>query len=131
MRVAHKTELAEDYVELILDLLESEGEARLTAIAGRLGVSHPTVSKSLRKLERDGYVSLKPYRSIELTGEGRALALACRARHEIVLQFLLALGLDQATAERDAEGIEHHCSPETLEAMARFATARQQTPAAR
>lgn len=120
VRRAHQSELAEDYVELILDEIETSGEARLTEIAARLGVSHPTVSKSLRKLEREGLVVIRPYRAIGLTQEGRQLAVACRERHEIVLRFLVAIGLDPETAEHDAEGIEHHVSPKTLTLMRKF-----------
>lgn len=120
VRRAHQSELAEDYVELILDEIETSGEARLTEIAARLGVSHPTVSKSLRKLEREGLVVIRPYRAIGLTQEGRQLAVACRERHEIVLRFLEAIGLDPETAEHDAEGIEHHVSPKTLTLMRKF-----------
>lgn len=117
VRSAHRTELAEDYVELILEEIERTGEARLTKIAARLGVAHPTVSKFVRKLEREGYVSIQRYKAIELTDLGRELALSCRERHRIVVEFLLALGLDSVTAEHDAEGIEHHVSPKTLELM--------------
>ena len=56
-----------------------------------------------------------------LEEEGRALARECQQRHEIVLRFLLSLGLDPETAERDAEGIEHHVSERTLALFAAFA----------
>jgi len=121
-REAHQSELAEDYVETILELIEEDGEARLTEIAERLGVAHPTVSKSLKKLSRDGLVVVHPYKAIVLTEEGKRLAIACRKRHEIVVRFLSALGLDNQTAQNDAEGIEHHVSPKTLKAMEKFIT---------
>ena len=119
-RAAHQSELSEDYVETILELIEEDGDARLTEIAERLGVAHPTVSKSLKKLQRDGLVKVLPYRSIHLTEEGTKLAIACRRRHDIVFRFLLALGLDKQTAQNDAEGIEHHVSPKTLKMMEKF-----------
>lgn len=119
-REAHQSELAEDYVETILDLIEENGQARLLEIAQKLGVAHPTVSKSLKKLQRDGLVEILPYRSILLTVEGEKLANTCKKRHRIVLNFLLALGLDSQTAEYDAEGIEHHVSPKTLKVMEKF-----------
>ena len=120
-RAAHRTELAEDYVEAILDLIDEDGHAKLTEIAGHFGVAHPTVSKALKRLEQDGFVTLQPYRSVLLTEKGNALAMKCRERHQIVVAFLLSLGLDQATAEADAEGIEHHVSEKTLKAMGAFA----------
>ncbi len=120
-REAHKVELAEDYVETILDLIDEDGDARLTEIATRFGVSHPSAFKSLRKLEAEGWVILRPYKSVLLTEKGQELAETCRDRHSKVVAFLLALGLDEETAEMDAEGIEHHVSPRTLELMAAFA----------
>jgi DtxR family manganese transport transcriptional regulator len=119
-REAHQSELAEDYVETILDLIEETGQARLLEISQRLGVTHPTVSKSLKKLKRDGLVEILPYRSILLTKDGEKLAQACKKRHGIVFNFLLALGLDSQTAQNDAEGIEHHVSPKTLKVMENF-----------
>lgn len=120
-RQAHQSELAEDYVEVMLELVEEGGKAHLVEIAKKLGVAHPTASKTLKKLEREGLVEILPYRSIGLTQKGKTLALSCRKRHEIVLQFLLALGVDGVTAENDSEGIEHHVSPKTLRLMEQFA----------
>lgn len=120
-RAAHRSELSEDYVEAILDLIEEDGHAKLTEIAAHFGVAHPTVSKALKRLEQDGYVTLKPYSAVQLTETGRELALRCRKRHLIVVAFLLTLGLDRETAEADAEGIEHHVSEKTLAAMADYA----------
>ena len=122
-RSDHRSEIAEDYVELIADLIEAKGEARAVDLAERLGVSSPTVNNTIARLQRDGLVRSEPYRSIFLTEEGVELARFCRARHQIVLQFLKALGLSDATATADAEGIEHHVSRETLEAFERFARA--------
>ncbi len=119
-REAHRTELAEDYVEVILELSEELGEARLVDIAKRLGVAHPTVSKALKKLEQEGLVVLKPYRGLKLTSEGEELARRCRERHQKVVAFLRALGVDPITAEIEAEGIEHHVGERTLELMAEF-----------
>ena len=120
VREAHRSEMVEDYVELIAELIERTGEARPVDIAERLGVRAPTVSKNLARLKRDGYVRSRPYRSVFLTEEGQALAELCRRRHRLVVSFLLALGLDEATAEQDAEGIEHHVSDRTLEAFEAF-----------
>jgi DtxR family manganese transport transcriptional regulator len=121
IRKEHRTELAQDYVEIILDLIEEDGEARLTDLAGRLGVAHPTVSKALRRLETEGLVSLRPYRAVRLTVQGHDLAVQCRVRHHTVAAFLVALGLDAETAELEAEGIEHHIGETTLRLMSDFA----------
>lgn len=120
VREAHQTELAEDYVELIADLIDTTGEARAADIARRLGVAHPTVVKTIGRLQRDGLVASLPYRSIFLTETGRKMAERCKRRHEVVVNFLKALGVTEETAERDAEGVEHHISEETLRAFERF-----------
>ena len=113
VREAHKTEATEDYVELI-DLIRVHGEARLVDVASRMGVTQPTASKTLARLQRDGFVSSEPYRSIFLTREGKDLADESRLRHEVVFNFLLAIGVKREAAIRDSEGMEHHVSEETL-----------------
>lgn len=120
VRNAHRSELTEDYVELISDLLADAGEARQVDIAARLGVAQPTVARTLKRLVRDGLVIQRPYRGVFLTDAGEALATASRERHHIVEAFLIALGVPEAIARRDAEGIEHHVSPETLAIFAQF-----------
>mgnify|MGYP002653237961 FL=1 len=107
--------------ELIAELIHEHGEARPVDIATKMGVTAPTVAKTLGRLARDGLITRAKYRSVFLTEEGRALARECQQRHEIVLRFLLSLGLDPETAERDAEGIEHHVSERTLALFAAFA----------
>ncbi len=119
MRDAHETEMAEDYTELIGDLIAATGEARLTDLAENIGVSHATAAKVIKRLQRSGLVYSRPYRSIYLTESGQAMADAARRRHKIVYDFLRALGVGETTAEADAEGIEHHCSEETLDMLAK------------
>jgi DtxR family manganese transport transcriptional regulator len=119
-REARKAELFEDYVELIDDLIRDGGEARQVDIACRLGVAQPTVARMLRRLIDEGLVSRRPYRGVFLTGKGRELAEQSRLRHEIVERFLIDLGVSPEAARRDAEGVEHHVSQETLEAFRRF-----------
>lgn len=117
VRDAHLTEVAEDYVELIADLIAQTGEARVVDLAGRLGVTKSTVNNTVQRLQRDGLLSSKPYRSIFLTEKGQAMAAASRERHALVREFLIALGVDAETADADAEGIEHHVSDATLGAF--------------
>ena len=120
VREAHQTETKEDYVELIADLIDANQEARLSDLAERLGVSNPTASKVLARLQEEGYVESQPYRSIFLTEKGTKLAKKCKERHQIVLDFLIRLGVPPETAEFDAEGIEHHISEETLAIFEKF-----------
>ncbi len=124
-RSAQSSALLEDYVELISDLLASEGEARPTDIARRLGVSHATAIKTIGRLKREGLAVAKPYRGVFLTSPGESLAERVRARHRLVVDILLALGVPVEAAEQDAEGIEHHVSDATLAAFGRFLRQRE------
>jgi DtxR family transcriptional regulator, manganese transport regulator len=118
-REEHSQETAQDYVELIADLIEETGEARAVDLARRLGITHVTVGRTIQRLQRDGLVTAQPYRAIFLTAAGEKLARESRRRHEIVVEFLKSLGVPDAIARSDAEGIEHHVSEETLAAFQR------------
>jgi len=113
-REARRNVLVEDYVELISDLLSEGQEARQVDIAGRLGVSQPTVAKMLARLATEGYVTQKPYRGVFLTPAGQEMADKARHRHRIVEAFLLALGVSEENARVDSEGVEHYVGSETL-----------------
>lgn len=119
-RSARASALTEDYVEIIADLLERDGEARPTDIARRLGVAHATAIKTIARLKRDGLARARPYRGVFLTDRGWEMARKMKARHQTVVAFLLALGVPAEVAEVDAEGIEHHVSDATLAAFERF-----------
>ena len=116
-RDEHAQETAQDYVELIADLIGEVGEARAIDLARRLGVTHVTVARTIQRLQREGLVTSLPYRSIFLTNSGRKLSEESRRRHETVVDFLKSLGVPAGVAQSDAEGIEHHVSQETLRAF--------------
>ena len=120
IRSDHATELAEDYVEAIDDIIDSKGACRAVDLASHFGVSHVTVNRTIGRLKRDGYVTTEPYAPIELTAKGKRIAKKSRERHQIVFQFLQAIGVSESTAATDSEGIEHHVSAETLSAMKKF-----------
>ena len=120
VRDAHKTENTEDYLEIIADLLNSKGEARIVDIASKLDIAQATANKTIQRLQNQGFVKKEPYRSIFLTLKGQEVASVSKKRHIIVLTFLKNLGLDARTAEADAEGIEHHVSDKTLKKMEQF-----------
>ncbi|MBU6398846.1 MAG: manganese-binding transcriptional regulator MntR [Verrucomicrobia bacterium] len=126
-RREHAAEIAEDYVEAIADLVTETGEARVVDLANRLGVTHVTVNRTIARLQKGGFVTSQPYRAIFLTDKGRQLAATCKSRHETVVAFLRSLGIPERVAEMDAEGIEHHVSPDTLAAF-RTALRRLNSP---
>ena len=115
---AHQSEVAEDYVEMISELIATTGEARTVDLAARFGVTSPTVNAIIQRLQREDLVETRPYRSIFLTDKGKALAEASQARHQIVRDFLVTIGVPVSIAEEDAEGVEHHVSEETLRVFA-------------
>ena len=123
IRRAHQSEVAEDYVEMISDLIEETGEARTVDLAARFGVTSPTVNAIVRRLQRENLVETRPYRSIFLTEAGKALAESSQARHQIVRDFLVTIGVPETIAEEDAEGVEHHVSEETLAVFAQITAA--------
>ena len=120
VRDAHKTENTEDYLEIIADLLNTKGEARIVDIANKLDIAQATANKTIQRLQNQGFVKKEPYRSIFLTLKGQEMASVSKKRHIIVLTFLKNLGLDARTAEADAEGLEHHVSNKTLKKMEQF-----------
>mgnify|MGYP000245765527 CR=1 FL=1 len=91
VRDAHKTENTEDYLELIADLLNKNGEARIVDIANKLNIAQATANKTIKRLQSQGYINKEPYRSIFLTVKGQKIASHSRKRHNVVLKFLLNL----------------------------------------
>ncbi|MAD18643.1 MAG: transcriptional regulator [Planctomycetaceae bacterium] len=115
----HADETAEDYVEAIEDIELELGACRVKDLATRMQVSHVTVTRILNRLTDAGLVTRTPYGPVGLSDAGLRMARASRDRHEIVVAFLRGIGVTSPTAERDAEGMEHHVSVETLAAMRR------------
>jgi len=110
-------EVAEDYTELIFDFIENQGFARVCDLAREMGISHVSVLRTIKKLSRDGYIA-KETGSIELTEKGKKMAEFSKKKHIILTEFLLSLGIPENIVATDVEGIEHHISPATLEAIA-------------
>ena len=120
IRQAHQSEVAEDYVEMIAELIAKTGEARTVDLAARFGVTSPTVNAIIQRLQRENLVETRPYRSIFLTEAGKTMAHQAKARHKVVRDFLVTIGVPAPIAEEDAEGVEHHVSPKTLAVFARI-----------
>ena len=128
VRADHSTETAEDYVEGISDIIHRQGECRVKNLALHMGVSHVTVVRTIARLARESLVVSEPYRPVRLSAKGERLAANSRKRHEIVLSLLLALGVRPVEAARDAEGMEHHVSVDTLKRMKAFIAERGGRP---
>ena len=120
IRQAHQSEVAEDYVEMIAELIAETGEARTVDLAARFGVTSPTVNAIIQRLQRENLVETRPYRSIFLTEAGETMARQAQERHQVVRDFLVTIGVPSPIAEEDAEGVEHHVSLETLAVFERI-----------
>ncbi len=116
VRGQHREERTEDYVEAVYRMERKGSSTRVVDLQRVFAVSHVTVIRAVEKLEAEGLLQ-RGASGIGLTRKGRILGLRCYERHRLVEQFLVSLGIPEETAARDAEGIEHHLSPETLQAM--------------
>lgn len=123
------TPRVEDYVEVIYELILEKGYARIVDIGAHLHVSSPTATKMIQRLAEDGLVVYERYRGIALTEAGTELAKMVRHRHGIVMDFLRLLEVDEATAHKATEGIEHHLDGETLSRLAELVEAAKRDPA--
>ena len=110
----------EDYLERILELINTKGYARVVDIAERLNISQASVTNMVQRLDAEGLLKYEKYRGLILTTAGESLAKNITRRHETLTEFFNLMGLDEKTVYRDVEGMEHHVSPETLNAIRRL-----------
>jgi len=120
VRKQHSDELAQDYVEAIDALNRSGSSPRVKDLQRIFGVSHVTVIRALERFERRELIARTPSNGIELTPQGKHMAANAAERHSLVVDFLRILGVSSAQAHADAEGLEHHFSQESLDAIRRF-----------
>jgi len=118
--VDYHTERMEDYLEVIYELIQYKGYATTIDISEYLNVSSPSVTKMVQKLNESGHLNYEKYRGIQLTDKGILVAKNIRERHGLLAEFLKIIGVDEDTANKDAEGIEHHLQPKTLEKLEHF-----------
>ena len=116
----HRTDRMEDYLEVIYELVQRKGYATTVDISSYLNVSSPSVTKMMQKLDETGYLKYEKYRGIRLTNEGIRIARNIRNRHGLLAEFFKIIGVDEETANNDAEGIEHHLHPETMKRLEEF-----------
>jgi Mn-dependent DtxR family transcriptional regulator len=110
----------EDYLEVIYELIQYKGYATTIDISEYLNVSSPSVTKMVQKLNESGHLNYEKYRGIRLTDKGTLVAKNIRERHGLLAEFLKIIGVDEDTANKDAEGIEHHLQPKTLGKLENF-----------
>jgi Mn-dependent DtxR family transcriptional regulator len=119
----------EDYLERILELIQSKGYARVVDIAASLKISQASVTNMVQRLDADGLLKYEKYRGLVLTEAGATLAHGIARRHQLLTDFLNLLGLDERVINHDVEGMEHHISPSTLRAIEALTRQLRRRPA--
>ena len=119
----------EDYLERILELMNSKGYARVVDIAASLKISQASVTNMVQRLDADGLLKYEKYRGLVLTPAGKTLARNITRRHQLLTDFLTLLRLDKQVIHHDVEGMEHHISPPTLRAIEALTAQLKRRPA--
>jgi DtxR family transcriptional regulator, manganese transport regulator len=117
------TDTMEDYLEVIYELIRHKGYATTIDISDHLNVSPSSVTKMTQKLDEMRYLKYEKYRGIMLTKQGSDIARDIGRRHSVLIEFLKILGVDDTTANIDAERIEHCIHPQTLRKLEDFVRA--------
>jgi Mn-dependent DtxR family transcriptional regulator len=118
----------EDYLEQILDLINTKGYARVADIAHGLRISQASVTNMVQRLDAEGLLKYEKYRGLVLTTAGETLARNIMRRHQLLSDFLRMIGIDEEVIYHDVEGMEHHISPQTLRAIEALVSELQQHP---
>ena len=111
------TKAEEDYLEAIYVLGGTDGKVQSVAVSNKLGVSKPAVNMATNDLAKKGLIEKQRYGDLSLTTEGRAVAEEVYARHTLLKQLLMYIGVSEETAETDCCKIEHTLSQETVEKL--------------
>ncbi len=119
----------EDYLERILELINTKGYARVVDIALSLKISQASVTNMIQRMDADGLLKYERYRGMVLTASGEALAKSITRRHQILTDFLRLFGLDEELIYHDVEGMEHHISPPTLNTIEALTAQLRKQPA--
>ncbi|PCK71192.1 manganese transport transcriptional regulator-like protein [Paenibacillus larvae subsp. larvae B-3650] len=104
----------EDYLERIYKLIDEKGYARVSDIAEGLEVHPSSVTKMIQKLDKDNYLVYEKYRGLVLTSKGKKMGKRLVDRHQLLEEFLEAIGVQEEHIYRDVEGIEHHLSWDSI-----------------
>jgi Mn-dependent DtxR family transcriptional regulator len=123
------SQAVEDYLERILELINTKGYARVVDIAHGLKISQASVTNMVQRLDAEGLLKYEKYRGLALTTAGEDLARNITRRHQLLSDFLKLLGLDDEVIYHDVEGMEHHISPPTLRAIEALTNHLQRQPA--
>jgi Mn-dependent DtxR family transcriptional regulator len=123
-----RSSTVEDYLERILDLINTKGYARVADIALGLKISQASVTNMVQRLDAEGLLKYEKYRGLVLTRAGETLARNIMRRHQLLTDFFRMLGLEEEVIYRDVEGMEHHISPQTMQAIETLVDQLQHEP---
>ena len=104
-------------MRVVYSLLSTKGTAKGADIARHFGVSKPTVSESLKALADEGYLKKLSDHSVVLTDKGMEIARRITERNNGIYRLLTKLGVNEATAVKDACNMEHVISHESFAAL--------------
>lgn len=108
-------ESAEDYLERILMLRQQKGVVRSIDIAHELDYTKASVSVAMKRLRENGYIQMDASGAITLLPPGEEIAERIYARHQLLTEFLIQLGVSPENASADACKIEHDISQESYD----------------
>ena len=123
-----RSSAVEDYLEQILDLINTKGYARVADIAQGLKISQASVTNMVQRLDAEGLLKYEKYRGLVLTTAGETLARNIMRRHQLLTDFLRMLEIEEEVVYHDVEGMEHHISPQTLNAIESLMEALRNNP---
>ena len=119
---------AEDYLEAILNITETNGYAKIKHIAETLDVTPPSVIEMVKKLDKKGCVAYKKYDGVTLTENGRGIALVVKDRHDTLKAFLEIITVPENIADKDACTMEHELHSVTVKQIKNLVNFVQTSP---
>lgn len=119
----HKS--GEDYLEAILMIQKEKGCCRSIDIAHHLNVSKPSVSVAMSALREQGLITTNEDGYMSFTESGFRVASDIYARHVLLTEFLLSIGVPEEVAKEDACKIEHDISPDTFRCLRAFVESKK------
>src|ERR1700745_4426801 len=117
-----RSSTVEDYLEQILDLINTKGYARVADIALGLKISQASVTNMVQRLESEGLLKNEKYRGLVLTTAGETLARNIMQRHQLLTDFLRMLGIDEEVIYNAVEGMENNIRLQPLPAIEALAS---------
>ena len=113
-------ESGEMYIESIYVLSKTKETVLSIDVCEYMGYSKPSVSRAMKILKSNGYVSVGNGGSLSLTEKGLSVAESMYQRHTLLTEFLVSLGVEKQIAQDDACKIEHVISEDSFEAIKRY-----------